>query len=161
MRLLFANSSKHIQIARELFREYQTFLGVDLCFQGFEEELANLPGKYAEPIGAIILAEHDGQFIGCVAVRPIKDAPETCEMKRLYVKDGYRGLSAGRKLAEAIITKSRELGYKTMQLDTLERLDRAMTLYEKLGFKKIQPYYANPLSEVVYWELDLHGSPSD
>lgn len=147
------SSAEQVEVARELFREYQQFLDVDLCFQGFEEELASLPGKYVAPYGEILLASIDGQIAGCVAVRPIKDA--VCEMKRLYVKDEFRGLSIGYLLAEAIIAKAKELGYQKMQLDTLKRLQTAMGIYRKLGFAEISPYYANPLDEVVYWELAL------
>ena len=150
-----ALESGHIRAAAQLFREYQSFLGVDLCFQGFEEELANLPGKYAEPEGAILLAKYKGDFIGCVAVRPINKI--VCEMKRLYVKPEFQGLKAGRLLAEKIINKAKVLGYQKMQLDTLERLQAALKLYQSLGFKRIRPYYDNPLDEVVYLELDLNN----
>ena len=153
LNIIEATSPHQIEVAAELFREYQQFLEVDLCFQGFEQELATLPGKYAPPEGAILLAEQNGEIAGCVAVRLLKS--DICEMKRLYVKDEFQGLSLGRKLTEAIIDKAKQLGYKKMQLDTLQRLARAIDLYEKLGFKQIQPYYANPLTEVVYWELDL------
>jgi putative acetyltransferase len=151
--IIEAKTTDQLDAARDLFREYQAFLGVDLCFQGFEEELAGLPGKYADPGGAILLAQHQGEFIGCVAVRPLKG--EICEMKRLYVKPSAQGFSAGRLLAEAIITKAKKLGYQKMQLDTLKRLERALVLYEKLGFNPISPYYANPLDEVVYLQLDF------
>ncbi len=153
MKIIEATSNQQIKIAAELFREYQQFLNVDLCFQGFEQELASLPGKYAPPSGAILLAEHMGEIAGCVAVRLLND--DVCEMKRLFVKDEFRGLSVGRKLTESIIDKAKQLGYRKMQLDTLQRLDRAIGLYEKLGFREIKPYYANPLDEVVYWELEL------
>ena len=154
MDIIEATTPQQIKIAADLFREYQQFLDVDLCFQGFEQELATLPGKYAAPEGVILLAEQNGEIAGCVAVRLLKG--DICEMKRLYVKDKFQGLSLGRKLTEAIIIKAKNLGYKTMQLDTLQRLDRAIGLYEKLGFKQIKPYYANPLDEVVYWELPLN-----
>ncbi len=154
MNIIEATTPQQIKNAADLFREYQQFLDVDLCFQGFEQELATLPGKYASPQGTILLAEHNGKTAGCVAVRSLKN--DICEMKRLYVKDEFRGLSVGRKLTEAIIQKAKQLGYKKMQLDTLQRLDRAVDLYAKLGFKKISPYYANPLDEVVYWELELN-----
>lgn len=153
MQIIEAKSDKQIETTRQLFREYQEFLGEDLCFQGFEEELASLPGKYADPNGAIFLVEHEGDFIGCVAVRPLEGS--TCEMKRLYVQPQAQGLKAGRLLAEIVIEKARELGYEKMQLDTLQRLEKAISLYQKLGFKKISSYYANPLDEVVYLELDL------
>jgi len=155
MKIITAINAKQIETAAQLFREYQTYLDVDLCFQGFEQELATLPGKYASPKGAILLAEHQGQIAGCIAVRELKD--NICEMKRLYVREGFRGLSIGRKLTEAIIETAKLLGYQTMQLDTLQRLERAISLYEKLGFREIKPYYANPLSEVVYWQLDLNN----
>lgn len=153
LKIIQAITPQQIDTARSLFREYQQFLNVDLCFQGFEDELASLPGKYAAPDGAILLAEFDGKIAGCVAVRSIKD--EICEMKRLYVKDEFRGLAIGKKLAQEIIKTAKELNYKKMQLDTLERLQAAMGIYQQLGFQKISPYYANPLDEVVYWELDL------
>jgi len=153
MKIIEASTKEHLETAAQLFREYQTQLNVDLCFQGFEQELATLPGKYSAPTGAILLAVDNGETVGCVAVRPIEG--DACEMKRLYVRDQFRGLSAGRKLAEAIIEKARFLGYKKMQLDTLQRLDRAISLYSKLGFIETKPYYDNPLNEVVYWELLL------
>ena len=153
MKIIEATSLAQINIAADLFREYQQFLNVDLCFQGFEDELTNLPGKYAVPSGAILLANLEDEIVGCVAVRLLKD--KTCEMKRLYVRPQAQGHSLGRLLAEAIIKKAKQLGYKKMQLDTLQRLDRAIGLYVKLGFREVQPYYSNPLDEVVYWELEL------
>ena len=156
MKIFEATTPEHIDIARALFREYQQFLNVDLCFQGFEEELASLPGKYAPPNGAILLAKVEQDIAGCVAVRELKDG--TCEMKRLYVKDKFRGLAIGKQLAKAIVAQAKALQYQKMQLDTLERLETAMGIYQKLGFKKTSPYYANPLDEVVYWELDLTAS---
>jgi putative acetyltransferase len=153
LKIIEATTLEHIEVARTLFREYQEFLNVDLCFQGFEEELASLPGKYASPKGVILLAEVDGDIAGCVAVREIKDG--ICEMKRLYVKEQFRGLSIGQSLAVEIIKQAKNFNYQKMQLDTLQRLETAMGIYQKLGFKKISPYYANPLDEVVYWELDL------
>ena len=153
MEIIQATTAEQIQESAQLFREYQTQLNVDLCFQGFEQELATLPGKYASPKGAILLAIHNNKTIGCVAVRAIEG--NSCEMKRLYVRNEFRGLSAGRKLAEAVIDKARALGYAKMQLDTLERLETAIGLYSKLGFVQTKPYYDNPLNEVVYWELLL------
>ena len=136
-----------------LFREYQQALGEDLCFQGFERELASLPGPYAPPGGALLLAESAGEAIGCVAVRPI--GPGVCEMKRLYVRPGRRGARLGRALAVAAIRAARDAGHATMRLDTLARLKEAMALYRDLGFREREPYYDNPLGNVVYWELDL------
>lgn len=151
--IIEAKSKKDLESAAMLFREYQSFLDVDLCFQDFEQELATLPGKYAEPKGAILIAKQGEDVIGCVGVRPIKD--NICEMKRLYVKPENQGASAGKLLAESIIKKAKTLGYKKMQLDTLEKLVPALKLYEQLGFKRINPYYANPLDEVVYLELEF------
>ena len=156
LKIIQAITPEQLEITKVLFREYQQFLNVDLCFQGFEEELASLPGKYAAPYGVILLAEYEGKMAGCVAVRAIKE--NICEMKRLYVKDEFRGLSIGKKLAEEIIKHAKVLNYQKMQLDTLERLQAAMGIYQQLGFQKISPYYANPLDEVVYWELDLISS---
>jgi len=138
---------------RELFREYQESLGVDLCFQGFEAELADLPGKYAPPTGALILGLKGNNAAGCVALREIE--PGVCEMKRLYVRPAHRGQGLGRALAEKIIAEGRRLGFRTMRLDTLEQLREAIGLYESLGFRRIPPYYANPLPGVIYWELRL------
>lgn len=139
--------------AGQLFREYQQFLNVDLCFQGFEQELASLPGKYALPNGAILIAKYHGELAGCVAVRSIEG--DTCEMKRLYVRDRFRGLSIGKKLVDTIISRAKQLGYRKMQLDTLKRLETAMGIYQQSGFVQISPYYANPLEQVIYWELEL------
>lgn len=151
--IIEASNDEDVEIARQMFIKYQEFLGEDLCFQGFEQELASLPGKYADPSGSILLAKLNDKVIGCVAVRPLQDS--TCEMKRLFVMTDAQGHSAGRELAKAIIEKARLLGYKKMQLDTLERLVPALKLYQSLGFQKINPYYANPLDEVVYLELNL------
>ena len=148
-----------------MFREYAELLGVDLCFQGFEAELRELPGKYAPPGGALLVAYHEGAGAGCVAMRDLGHG--VCEMKRLFVRPRFRGLRLGKRLAEAIIMSARELGYSTMRLDTLGRLTEAMRLYDRLGFRRIPAYYENPLPGVVYWELDLgegqsgkHGAAS-
>jgi len=148
-----AQTVDDIENAKVLFREYQAELNVDLCFQGFEEELAGLPGKYASPTGAILLAYVDNQLAGCVAVRPFKDS--MCEMKRLYVRSDFRGEALGELLAIDIIKEAKTLGYQSMCLDTLERLSAAMGLYQKLGFEQVDAYYNNPLEQVVYWKLDF------
>jgi putative acetyltransferase len=164
MKIVEAITKKQIEIAEELFREYQHFLNVDLCFQGFEEELATLPGKYAEPTGAILLAQEGDVIVGCVAVRALTDTTNShknirvCEMKRLYVKESFQGFSAGRFLAETVIEKAKQLGYQKMKLDTLQRLEKAISLYKKLGFHEIEAYYENPNLEVVYLEIDLTAS---
>ena len=142
-----------IPAIRDIFREYEEYLNIDLCFQNFEDELSNLPGDYNAPSGAIFIALVDDSLAGCVALRPMDRT--TCEMKRLYVKPDFRGLGLGRKLAVAIMDKAVEIGYCKMRLDTLDRLKEAMKLYSSLGFRKIKSYYHNPLKGVVYWELKL------
>jgi GNAT superfamily N-acetyltransferase len=136
-----------------MLREYAALLGVDLCFQSFEAELEGLPGKYAPPNGALLIALHQDEAAGCVALRDLGDG--VCEMKRLFVRPQFRKFGLGRQLADTIIAKADQLGYLLMRLDTLDRLSEAMRLYERLGFRKIPAYYDNPLAGVVYWELDL------
>ena len=139
---------------RRLFRAYADWLNVDLCFQGFDEELASLPGKYASPQGRLLLAKAGGEIAGCVGLRPLEDG--ICEMKRLWVEPGFGGRGIGRRLAEAIVEAGREFGYEAMRLDTMpERLKAAGHIYDTLGFKKIPDYYHNPLGGVVMYELRL------
>jgi GNAT superfamily N-acetyltransferase len=156
MQIKQAKSPSEIEQVRRLFREYETFLDEDLCFQSFEEELAGLPGKYALPSGALLIAVHRGRTVGCVGVRELGSG--VCEMKRLFVRPEARGLGVGRKLAAEIIAVARSLGYSLMRLDTLDRLTEAMRLYQSLGFRKTAPYYSNPLPGVVYLELVLKNS---
>ncbi len=153
MQIINAHTTTHLNEIRTIFREYEQFLNVDLCFQGFEEELANLPGKYAHPKGALFLAVEDNSIAGCVAVRALEG--DICEMKRLYTRPSFRGRGLGRQLAEKIISEGEKLGYRLMRLDTLEILTAAMSLYQSLGFKKTGAYYHNPLENVIYWELPL------
>jgi GNAT superfamily N-acetyltransferase len=155
VRIRAASDREDYEQAARLFREYQAWLGADLCFQGFEQELAGLPGAYAPPRGALYLVDAGGAPFACVAMRAL-DA-DTCEMKRLYVPVGWRGAGLGRRLALAVIEAARGAGYRRMRLDTLERLREANALYASLGFRRCAPYYANPLEGVVYWELELHG----
>ncbi len=139
---------------RRLFRAYADWLNVDLCFQDFETELATLPGKYAPPRGRLLLARVGGEVAGCVGLRPLE--ADICEMKRLWMEPGFAGRGIGRSLAEAIVDAGRELGYRTMRLDTMpDRLKAAGHIYETLGFKQIPDYYHNPLAEAVMFELDL------
>jgi GNAT superfamily N-acetyltransferase len=153
--VLRAATAADLDDVRTLFREYERWLGVDLCFQGFEAELANLPGRYAPPGGALVLAEVEGALAGCVALR--ESAPGIAEMKRLYVRDAARGHGAGRALAARVIAEARARGYRKLRLDTLriERMHAANALYDALGLRDIPPYYANPLPDVRYMELDL------
>jgi ribosomal protein S18 acetylase RimI-like enzyme len=153
LKILCAETPADLARIRALFREYQAFLGVDLCFQGFEEELAGLPGRYAPPEGVLLLAMDGKETAGCVALRELEAG--VCEMKRLFVRPAYRGQGLGRRLAEEVIAAARRIGYRTMRLDTLEQLHEAIDLYESLGFRRIPPYYANPLPGVIYWELRL------
>ena len=153
MNIIPAITPEHIAEARALFREYEHFLNVDLCFQDFENELAGLPGKYAPPQGALLLAVEEERVCGCVALRKLE--PRICEMKRLFVRPQYRGRGLGRALAEAIIAEAEAKGYAAMRLDTLAQLAEAIQLYERLGFRKIAPYYHNPLPGVSFWELNL------
>jgi putative acetyltransferase len=139
--------------ARVLFREYAAGLGVDLCFQGFEAELAQLPDLYSAPTGCLLIARADGGEVGCGALRRLSN--EVCEMKRLYVRAEARGTGLGRILAERLTAKGRAFGYARMRLDTLARLTAARELYRSMGFAEIAPYYDNPLAGVVYMELDL------
>jgi len=146
-----------LEDVRAIFREYAASLKVDLCFQGFEDELANLPGDYAEPRGALLLARVDGQIAGCCALRPLDSAdyPNACEMKRLFVRTTFRGLGLGRQLAEAIMDAARIAGYAYVLLDTLDDMEAARTLYEDLGFVDIPPYYHNPIAGAHYLKATL------
>jgi len=150
------SSSDH-QAVRDLFREYATGLGVDLCFQSFDEELASLPGDYAAPRGALFVARVDGELAGCCAIRPLdaSDYANACEMKRLYVRKAFRGLGLGRRLAEAALAAAHQCGYASVLLDTLDDMEAARALYEDLGFKSIAPYYHNPLPGAHYLKVDL------
>ncbi|MEM8952249.1 MAG: GNAT family N-acetyltransferase [Pseudomonadota bacterium] len=149
-----AVTADDIEHIRRLFRIYADWLNVDLCFQDFDAELAGLPGKYAPPHGRLLLARSDGKVAGCVGLRPLEDG--VCEMKRLWVEPGFEGRGIGRGLAEAIVDAGRDLGYRTMRLDTMpERLKAAGHIYETLGFRKIPDYYHNPLDGVVMFELEL------
>ena len=160
MGIIQAKTSHDIDEIRRLFREYETYLDIDLCFQDFESELANLPGKYAPPSGTLLLAMDGEKAMGCGALRrigPIVDS--TCEMKRLYVRPEARGLDLGKRIAKQLIQEAVRLGYAAMVLDTLDRLEAAIQLYRSLGFVSAEPYYDNPLSGVVYMKLSLRNPP--
>lgn len=144
-----AAGAQDMQTVRELFLEYQAALGVDLCFQGFAEELASLPGKYI----SLLLAFSDGKPLGCVALRPLDDADG--EMKRLYVRPAGRGRGIGRLLAGRVIDEARRAGYRRVVLDTLPSMKEAQALYRSLGFREVAPYYANPIPGTSYLALPL------
>jgi len=154
MKLIQAHSAEEISNARELFEEYAAGLGIDLCFQNFGKELAELPGEYVPPSGRLVLAVEGQQTVGCVALRRIADG--VCEMKRLYVRPAFRGTGLGRTLAETVIQAAREIGYHRMRLDTLPgKMDRALAIYRTLGFKEIEPYYSNPVEGALFMQLEL------
>ncbi len=148
-----AEGPTDMERVRALFLEYQDWLGVDLCFQGFEDELATLPGAYAPPKGSLWFAKVDGEIAGVAGVRPFKDG--LCEMKRLWVRPAFRGLGVGRRLAESTIAAASAAGYRAMCLDTLGHMTAARAIYEDLGFREISAYYDNPLEDVRYLELEL------
>jgi ribosomal protein S18 acetylase RimI-like enzyme len=149
-RLVKVRRREDITAAAVLFREYADWLGIDLSFQGFEAELASLPGKYAPPTGELMLAHApDGDVLGCVAMRPL-EGTAVCEMKRLYVRPAARGRSIGVALVEAIIGCAEELGYTEMKLDTLAGMQEAFALYKRFGFREIPAYYLNPVPGTVY-----------
>lgn len=150
-------SPEDMELVREVFREYARELGVDLCFQGFEEELQSLPGDYSGPQGALWLALVDGELAGCCALRQIDtvDYPNAAEMKRLYVRKAFRRFGLGRQLAEAALDAARSAGYHSVLLDTLDDMESARTLYAELGFEEIPPYYHNPLPGAHYLKVDL------
>ena len=151
---LQAESPAQIAQARELFLEYAQSLGMNLCFQNFEQELAGLPGHYAPPDGRLLLAEYEGQLAGCAALHAWE--PGICEMKRLYLRPPFRGKGLGRVLAEAIIAEARNIGYQRMRLDTIEPIMKdAVEMYRKLGFREIAPYRPNPIAGAMYMELQL------
>jgi ribosomal protein S18 acetylase RimI-like enzyme len=154
LNLVQVESAAQIAQARALFEEYAAWLGINLCFQNFERELAELPGNYTPPDGRLLLALDEERLAGCVALRRL-DAL-TCEMKRLYVRPDARGKGLGRRLTEAVIEEARAAGYTRMRLDTLpSKMKDANLIYHSLGFKKINPYYNNPVDEVTFMELDL------
>ncbi len=157
-----ARAPAQLDDARALFSEYAGLLGVDLCFQGFDSELAGLPGPYASPGGILLLAAVDGALAGCGAVRPLPEAdyPNACEMKRLFVRRAFRRFGLGRQIAQALMDHAVRAGYSTMLLDTLDDMEAARGLYATLGFEEIPPYYFNPIPGAHYLKVDLDGAAS-
>lgn len=153
-----ATSTDDLDTARTLFREYAQSLDFDLDFQDFEAEMRSLPGPYAAPDGAIVLAEVNGEPAGVVAVKPLDD-PGVCEMKRLYVRPDYRRSGVGTALAETIVEIAASLDYDVMRLDTVASMTAARSLYRSLGFKERDAYYPNPLPGAVYMEKSLRDAP--
>lgn len=156
IRIIQAESAGQIAEAKQLFQEYAAGLGVDLCFQNFEQELASLPGDYAPPRGRLLLATEGDRTAGCVALRPLSAG--VCEMKRLYVRPDFRGTGLGRRLADEIMAEGRRIGYQRMRLDSLPFMGQAIALYRSLGFQEIGAYRENPIEGAVYMEVDLAGS---
>lgn len=145
-------SPEELGAVRGLMREYAQAIGVDLCFQGFDAEVAALPGEYREPRGALLTAHVARDLVGCCALRPLDnvDYPNACEMKRLFVRAQYRGLGIGRLLVEGILNAARQAGYASALLDTLSDMETARALYGDLGFEEIAPYYHNPIPGAHY-----------
>jgi ribosomal protein S18 acetylase RimI-like enzyme len=161
--LISPSTPEEIEAVRALIREYAQSLGVDLCFQSIDEELATLPGEYAAPRGALYMAVIDGKPAACVAMRRLDNAdyPNAAEMKRLYVRDRYRGSGLGRELAQAVLDAALEAGYSCVLLDTLDDMEAARSLYEDLGFHEIPPYYHNPIPGAHYLKADLEAAPRE
>ena len=152
--IVSAESSAQIEQVRELFLEYAKSLGFSLCFQGFDKELADLPGGYAPPDGRLLLAELEGRLAGCVALHKLET--QVCEMKRLYLRPEFRAKGLGRALCDRILSEARNIGYRHLRLDTVEPIMKdAVALYRRLGFREIAPYRQNPIAGALYMELDL------
>jgi ribosomal protein S18 acetylase RimI-like enzyme len=157
LRLIEPSTPRELETIRDLFQEYANGLGVDLCFQQFDQELTDLPGDYAAPRGALMLATVDGEAAGCCALRPLDtaDYPNAAEMKRLYVRKAFRGFGLGRQLAECALDAARLGGYACVLLDTLDEMEAARALYVDLGFEEIPPYYHNPIPGAHYLKAEL------
>ncbi len=154
--IIQAETEEQMKAAQNLFREYEARLKLDLCFQDFDREVAELPGNYVAPEGKLLLAVLHGKFAGCIALRKLERG--ICEMKRLFVKEDFRGLGIGNKLVERLINEARLIGYEKMRLDTYPpKMAKAVELYESHGFRKIPPYYQNPFGETLYMEKALQS----
>src|SRR5262245_13448943 len=154
IQIVDGSTAERIGQARLLFEEYAAWVEISLCFQNFDEELASLPGDYAPPHGRLLLAEGDDGLAGCIALRPLDE--DACEMKRLFVRPEFRGQGVGRRLVTEIIAAAKEIVYRYMRLDTLPaKMDQALSMYRRLGFKEIEPYYSNPVVGATFMELLL------
>ena len=151
--ILMARFPEDLLPVREILREYAASLDFQLCFQSFDQELASLPGKYAPPAGALLLARSGPEIAGIVALRPLDQ--HICEMKRLYTRPSHRGSGMGRALAQSIVDQARRIGYRAMRLDTVPQMAAAIGLYTSLGFRDIPPYCDNPIPGARYLELRL------
>ncbi len=152
--ITIAATPAQIAATRELMLEYAASLGFSLCFQNFDQEMAELPGKYAPPSGRLLLATRGEEALGCVALHALTE--DVCEMKRLYVRPAARGTGLGRRLVERVITEARGIGYGRMRLDTIQgKMDRAIALYRQFGFRETAPYYTNPNPHTLFLELEL------
>jgi ribosomal protein S18 acetylase RimI-like enzyme len=159
IQLVEAGDLALVATARSLFSEYADTLGIDLCFQNFEAELAALPGEYATPGGALLVAVVGGAAAGCGAFRALPDAdyPNACEMKRLYVRPAFRRTGLGRQLAQRLMDLATQAGYSHLLLDTLDTMEAAREMYASLGFEEIPPYYFNPIPGAHYLKVDLEA----
>ena len=152
--IIQAETFEQIEQARVLFREYEKWFGLKLCFQNFDEEVENLPGKYAPPDCRLFLAFAGGKLAGCIALRKLEE--KICEMKRLFVREDFRGAGIGKILIEELIAEAQGIGYEKMRLDTFPpKMSKAVSLYEFYGFYEIKPYYHNPYGETLFMELDF------
>lgn len=149
-----ASTPDEVDTARGLFREYETWFGISLCFQNFDDEVAALPGKYAPPEGRLYIAFDDDEALGCIALRKIEDG--VCEMKRLFLRESSRGKGVGKMLIEKVLEDAAEMGYRLMRLDTYPpKMGKAVDLYKAYGFYEIPSYYNNPHDDVLYMEKKL------
>jgi len=157
LRLVSVQSTEHLEEVRQLFREYEKNIGVDLCFQNFAEEVKQLPGAYSEPAGVLLLALYEDKPAACCALREAKHSPypKAAELKRLFVRPDFRGKGIARKLVTAILRRAVAKGYECVVLDTLKTMSEAQTLYVALGFLEIPPYYKNPEAGTKYMKLNL------
>ncbi|MBI1756674.1 MAG: GNAT family N-acetyltransferase [Fimbriimonas ginsengisoli] len=152
-RAVLPGDEASIDLARELFLEYERELDIDLCFQSFEHELASLPGRYTPPSGRLLLAYEGDELAGCGALRGLE--PGVCELKRIYVRPAFRARGHGRAISERLLDEGRDIGYTTCRLDTLRKLTTAIALYKDLGFAEIPPYGPDSGLEIVYFERTL------